>query len=562
MFEMLNSILKTTTLLLLLIGWSGLSIAAPCNYYQHRPMSLRTADSHYKLSVIHIVSGKKEGTAFLIDGKRGLFLTARHVVEASIPENGEPPKTVVGRFEELNAEPLELSVIAEDVGLDVALLEVASLNRLTDRIPLELSFAFPSSQEVGFLGATFSASDVARIRLREADGFAVDIETNRLEIPTAVRGGDSGAPVLKDDDGLVIAIVLKNKTTDLVVALPLSLVADFLASHASADVPSEIWDRFSRSTTPDPEVVSETLQTQPKSVASNFHILGLTHALWARNPRLDLPHDLAGCSIYDAASGRELGQYAGKLYAMSLGLKESSSTGSSTGDVAFARAIFAAAESEEPQDNPERTGALYLVAAELFKEASTERLAGDNSGAYLKTWFDDDEGIEVTSDAATMAFMEAAYAPFDIDMLVVPSERPQKSDTLAAILLDYQTSLRRAAGLIKGVNTTAIESDALVAAAWGAQVSRSPRLAAANYQALGDMLTQRENYEAASLAYANAWNNGSTTFRTLENFRFTETLRTGRIMPDTSTVVTINEAPKFEGMTLRAVVSSLPRDEI
>jgi hypothetical protein len=33
-------------------------------------------------------------------------------------------------------------------------------------------------------------------------------------------------------------------------------------------------------------------------------------------------------------------------------------------------------------------------------------------------------------------------------------------------------------------------------------------------------------------------------------------------MPDTSTVVTINEAPKFEGMTLRAVVSSLPRDAI
>lgn len=129
----LKSLLKAIAMSLPLMIWSTQSMAAPCNYFRHPPMNLLAADSKYKLSVIHITSGRKEGTAFLIDEKQGLFLTARHVVEASIAENGESPKPVIGRFEELNAAPFNLRVVADDVRLDVALLKTNEVDRLAAR---------------------------------------------------------------------------------------------------------------------------------------------------------------------------------------------------------------------------------------------------------------------------------------------------------------------------------------------------------------------------------------------------------------------------------------------
>ena len=416
----------------------------------------------------------------------------------------------------------------------------------------------PPSQRVGFLGATFSGTDIASIRLRMAENYATDIRSGLWEISTAVREGDSGAPVLKDDNALVIGVVVRRKTTDLAIAVPLRMMVEFLETHAVTNLPDEISGRFVAAESPHADLISETLRTQPSSTASNFHIAGLTSVLWNRDPRPDLPADLAGCNLFYAALNRELGIYAGRLFMMSQNLQRSSSTSTPTRKAELGRSIFAAAEVEERQNEPERAGALYSVAAEVFREASTQSLAGSKGGAYLKTWFASVEDIDLSSGAEVTNFANVAYKPFPMDAPPGLGFTPEKSDSLAAILLDYQTSLRRAAKLLPHGLTAPIANQALIAAAWGTQVAQSPDLAAASYQAVGDMLAHIEKYGVASKAYAAAWQNGSITPRVLEDYGFTHSLDTNRTMTDPAALETeIDFAPPLDTETLRGVISTM-----
>ena len=194
--------------------------------------SQQTADP--ETAVVVIPGPKKGGTAFLIDTDNRIVLTACHVTDKS-PQ-------LEGYFQNGSDKMFDLSVVACG-DADVALLKIGEDDswQLIDREQLRLSFLVPRPQRVAILS---TGNTRPTVMTRRSDSFDIDVKPQRTEIliSVPVAYSDSGAPVLKDSDGTVFAMVTHRAGSNLARALPIQQLTEFLAEYGA--VPIEVDTEF------------------------------------------------------------------------------------------------------------------------------------------------------------------------------------------------------------------------------------------------------------------------------------------------------------------------------
>ncbi len=178
-------------------------------------------------SAVASIASPREGTAFIIDRERGILVTAGHVVENATSATGD--------FHSLSHR-FEMSVFAnyKNEGIDIALLKVDidGLPHLSTRQALQLSYEPLDQNPVSVLSTSRSRPIVIRHR---SDSYVV--ESNRkIYVTVPVGGGDSGAPVISDYEGLVVGVVFGNKGPDFAVAVPASIVHSVLEKYGGGPI--------------------------------------------------------------------------------------------------------------------------------------------------------------------------------------------------------------------------------------------------------------------------------------------------------------------------------------
>ena len=252
-----------------------------------------------------ITSGGEQGTAFLIDADQGWFLTARHVVEPSIRDSSKP---VRGRFD-ARADILSLSVVAHDERLDVALLQAADTEQVSNRNELELSFVLPERQSVMVVGAASGTIETPDVVALGPTDFAVQHD-GLISVPGSVKRGDSGGPVVKVSDGLVIGIVIQ-RNARAGLATPTSSLSNLLLPHATS--PDTLAEFGGGRTVPDRHRLAEVFRADRSKMYSNVELVALIAGLrsvWDSTRTPLFPRVIGGCSTYTVAASRHLGAFA------------------------------------------------------------------------------------------------------------------------------------------------------------------------------------------------------------------------------------------------------------
>ena len=513
---------------------------ADCSNYHHPAQNLNAAMDNLKQSVLHIVSGKEEGTAFLIDNERALFLTARHVVAASITNKLTP---VQGFFEEPKPKRYDLTIVKEDSALDVALLQGEPSMQSTDRPEFELSFEDLPSRKVGILGSGHSTNAIADINLRTAERFDFDVVSKLMKIPVAIRSGDSGAPVIKDDDGLVIGIVRHKKTTDLALVSPISDLTDFLSMNKLSKPMSDL---FGGSTLPDEDGWHTAFQAKRNRHHSNFQLAGMIqsmHDRWLDRQKLAIHSKIKGCAIENLARNRELGKHATSLHVMANMKYHIANTPD---------AVLGAAEEQQKIGENQFALQLYEMATELYSLAIAENLKEKSGGGYVAallkgsgytathgtnypanldnfTLANGGDTEFETEKFATVA--EAVLAP-GIDLADISVSRiARQKNKMAMLFHGHQTAQLKAAELSPQGISLLVAQDTFISAAWGSQIARSGPYRALNYQAMGDALIRLNRFSEAATAYATAWQDGLKIEVISKNYDYARSLAENRRFP-------------------------------
>ncbi len=525
----------------LLIADTKPAYPSQCSDYHHPIRSLERAEEDLKASVLHIKSvmksERKEGTAFLIDKTHGLFLTALHVVQA---RDGTLSAEITGLFEEPDPKPITLSVKAHDDNLDVALLETAEISRLADKAEFELSFKHTQKgTKVGFLGSTYSEEDRTNIDLSTADRIDFQSGTKRIEIMTSVGDGDSGAPVFKADDGLVVAIVVEKQTSRKALAMPMMELYRFLKKQSVSHVPDRLKPLVDDPTQRTEDALHFAFRAKGNGVNSNYQLLGATLNIWQQGRGKLLPASIKGCDIFYVGDNRELGQLAGIMQQMGATREQASRSTRQA-----AQEVFKLAAAAYQQGNRDTAATLYASAEELFADAIEERLRSEDGGGYFAAFVDGsgftrDEAMSLTAYRKEYVGGEGQAAQggieivgwfdsvnslnFDVEPTVEMMATAVKKDSMAALFHEYQTARLKAAELSpRGVSSLTAQQN-FITAAWGSQVSNSKRYRALHYQAMGDALFELDRYDDAAEAYAASWQNGMVTATIKQNYSYAKT---------------------------------------
>ena len=287
------------------LPFAGVWAWADCTRYYHS----RPSDSEIEHAVLMIRSGVELGTAFLIDQDRGWFLTARHVVEPSILQS----RGVSGRFAEVGAQDFELSVIADDDGYDVALLEAVDDVQFRNRKELELSFFLPEKQDVTVVGATWRGTPGNSGRTWKAELVSIGPKEFSInsEGQISVDGvrDKSGSPVIKASDGLVIGVV-SEQDGERGFATPISSLTHFLSRSRVPPALSKIVENTS---VPNEGTLADVFRADREKVYSNLDLVALITRMrdtWEEYRAPLLPHTIGGCETHTVAASRHLGVFA------------------------------------------------------------------------------------------------------------------------------------------------------------------------------------------------------------------------------------------------------------
>ena len=540
-----------------------------CDAYRHPSFGFDHVESKLKESVLTIKYDKEVGTAFLIDRSRGLFLTAHHVVKKN---DTQATEKVQGRFASEGSKVFNLSVLKEDANLDVALLQTDDLSQLQDRDEFELSFHVHKPQRVGFLSTAYGTIDDPKVtRTLSLDKFGYD-DVQRYGISIPVNFGDSGAPIMKTDNGLVIAIVIERITDKRAIAQPMVNLRKFLKKDSMKNLPKQMSQVIDESLKGfDEDVWHSMFRANEGPLYSNFRLAGMIQSIWENKPWPKLYDKIKGCEVFFVGINRGLGHYAGYLQAFA--------TTSENRHASKAKALFDAAEEKSKIGEHEFARILYETASELYANAIAALLVRESGSGYLAALLSGSGFTRTTmsgnfaklseytladsSDTAVDAeqYATIAMAPFapeiNIERIVVPRMARQKN-AMGILFHDYQTSRLRAANLSPRGFSSLVARDTFVYAVWGSQVSHSRRYRGLNYQAMGDALVRLERFDEAATAYASAWQYGVTKNVILQNYRYARSLAQNRAIAMNMELE--NEIATVAGMnskTLRGLVTEI-----
>ena len=164
----------------------------------------------------------------MIDRERGILLTAGHVVKAATSARGVFHNS---------SHRFDMSIIAnfkEREGVDIALLKVDAddLPYLSSRKALQLSYQPLGQKPVAVLSTSRSRPIVIS---HSSDSYII-VSDRKIYVTVPIGPADSGAPVISDSEGLVIAVVFGMKGPNLAVAVPVSQVYSLLAKYGGGPI--------------------------------------------------------------------------------------------------------------------------------------------------------------------------------------------------------------------------------------------------------------------------------------------------------------------------------------
>jgi len=495
---------------------------ASCDKFNHGRSSLYAADHMFRHSTLVISYGSKMGTAFLIEKELKLFLSAYHTVENWSADSTSDQIEGYGPSQSQSKQPHVLSVVSFNKGLDVALLQQIEGPSLDAMTAFELSYGAPRSQRIGFLGATFGEPKAPSIVLRTSDGFRYSHHgDNLMQIVAPVGAADSGAPVLKDTNGLVIGVIIKRQSDNFAYARPIADISDFLEAYIVENMPPVISD-FGEQAEISADQLSEMFRVTPQKSLSNLHLMGLILSNARKEEPAVFPSVIGGCEILMAAINRELNSIVGHLGKLASASSEDG-----------AISAFRQAESQQVAGNTEVALALYEFSIELFGTAIEARLSEEGGVGLLTPLLMGSKGaqnLESLSDTEVAQYMRigASLASKAVPEAHIEDpvswEVPRQRDVMGRLLHDYQTALIRTSQLSPKGFSNEVNERILICGAWGVQVSRSPHYQALHYTAIGDTLLRLRRPGLAIHAYASAWSSGVRTPAIQDSFEYSRGL--------------------------------------
>jgi hypothetical protein len=453
MNKLLTSAIGTMSLAFLSSPHSAIA-DCPDFHFLERGFISEVAD-HQDAIILIDYGPDKAGTAFLIDGDHGLFLTARHVVAPSLnsPLLAVPGKTQDGKS-------LQLKVLKDDPQLDVALLQVNHAEWLSNALAYELYFArVKRDAEVTFPGLAFAQSrgDVTP-SMPPPNAPTYSANGPHVWVRILVNDGDSGAPMFTKE-GLAMGLVLGKRSVTEADAIPMPRLAPFLAEYSVGDEAMQFRRRF-LATTDANELQRMLVPSRRHGSVSNLHLAGAIRMMLDGHDLEQIKPETIECPLAIAAGDRGLAELARALIRLT-GQRtpaRSESTPPPASPPAHAAAIGrwlqAKASMFERRGDQETARLVFLDSLSQYEVALSEALATDPDKEFFRTFLDQGRSREeytnkvrqVLSRLGILDLMPAG------DRAVIASYSPTiggkpKSDRFSSLLLQLTNSAAGAAGL-------------------------------------------------------------------------------------------------------------------
>ncbi|MGY4749859.1 S1 family peptidase [Pannonibacter sp. Q-1] len=488
-------------------------------------------------------NGTGHGTAFLIDNKRGIYLTAAHVVEVieagEMSANGRAP--LAGRNPMLARDPLPLRVLAKvmteapqgqlhPLHEDFAVLQLIDPTPVTSITPFELAFERPG-RSTGFRFYGYGLSNSQDLTPRASavpQNFDPHSPAPLYRLAGEVREGDSGAPVF-DDKGIVYGIVMGAQGHNFALFHPLQLYLE----HLFALQPPPGDDRLDTTAFAEQSLeqrrssLTLMLDARPRSNRiTNIALVNFIAELDRTGRLLEIPAELIDCPLYYAVSERMITQHALPLLNHRVRIKYTNLSPAMTvqqalrqaqileqsGEIAEASAYFTvAAEAASAQvaaiaSRPTGQKALFasIGRAKASTDSTTGWLASDGAGTPV-------EYLTLLEDTMSSLNVPAGTPNLAIAQLDSRRLTGYGSDSFAVSLHDYSLALAGQARMAQQLQLNEFDSTAsaaLRAATLSAAVAHNPNWQTRALDTLATNALTFDQPDLASRAFAELWARG------------------------------------------------------
>jgi tetratricopeptide (TPR) repeat protein len=500
------------------------------------PYSFSSIAHDYAGSVIMVESDGNIGEAFLIDLGRKYFVTASHVVEASIRDATIPISGIDNSHSHLN-----LTIVDHDQGLDTALLSADASFKVDRLLPFDLYFDLVSAgTNVTFSGLAFVNNQHVHATSSTPDNFIYD-DDNVILLRANTYDGDSGA-LLYTEQGLVVGVVQQRQMQSQAVAMPVEKLADFLSRHADGEGSERLREMF-RKNGDLAELKQKLIPGRVPGAVSNLELLGAIKLLIDRGDLATVKAELVHCPLIAAALHRGLVGAVEQLEVALASLPASKhsvgiSCGAATseGSPSSTTGACSPALSSEPESTIQKStetgktlslrareyseGGNYNVAVRLYRDAISETLSSNSGLAPISVFLDPKDSEEAAITNASIALSDVGIGnSVSNDTIrklareyVAASPKPEpQDDSFAAILNSYFEATRETTQVIasgtsnpsSGSRNAATSTILRVTSEWATKLANAPDVQATAYSNFADTLKAQGDLKQALASYQN-----------------------------------------------------------
>jgi tetratricopeptide (TPR) repeat protein/V8-like Glu-specific endopeptidase len=483
-------------------------------------------------SVVRIQSGNNYGTAFLVDVKDRLFLTASHVLKESVKgysnhtsaecgqkSSGEPMPQIVGS--DRDGHRFNMCIKAEDKALDAALLYVDDTTVFKDVWDFELYFEnIGEGSQVTYMGFPNqdTAANNAYPMMPKEVSFSYSHNENdgdvTMAIPLNIEDVASGAPVFTSQ-GVVVGMVTNRRGVNEAVAIPMKRLEVFLTRQGVSDDSLEFRKFFLAARDRVPLERRLRPSHLPESI-SNLHLLGAINLMLDKHDINRTNWALFDCPLAQAAHDRGLYDAAARLYAEESSYRAGSNRSPSKRAEAVARTLLAEADVYRRRGDENFARRLSQSAVPAAQRAVAEAVKADKE--LLLAFKDPGESKqEFASKSKTVLARlgvldevlggdDSLLESYNTNLAFEP-----QGDRFARLLQESVRAAASAAGVklgaigpYNGIIDLATSTLMATAASWAALTARSPEQKASAYWTLGDVLLKLGQREQATKYYSEA----------------------------------------------------------
>jgi hypothetical protein len=512
----------------------------PCDDFRFAEAGFESIERDYLPSLLYLWSGSHKeahGVGFLIDATSSFYLTARHVVAASINDPKELIKGIGA-----DQKQIALEVVADNEALDVALLRAKTTPTMTSNnvIPYELYLENPPLGDATFSGMAFSTADSVSSTQPKENRLTMTSDGRQMLLRVNTDFGDSGAPVY-NIQGLVVGIVTGKQRISQAVIIPLQTISDFLTPFSTMQpLGSAAW-RLHDDIVNSPQLGALRIGLKPAHVpgrVSNFELLGAIEMILRNRELAKIDPVIVDCPLVEAAHDRGLKQAAFDLVKSDapyvVEKKEQSEpppSSPSTGgtDAKHAEAIgdvmFEHAADWQSRDLA-FSQKLAREAQSNYVEAITDALQTDESPLYVFASSRDSNVTFQHKAGMVLTNMDIDKNAIDITAFTTQEKKSAVNDHFAELLNKYYHAAVAAGAPAKTMTVLR------TSAAWASLLAKSNAEKAESYKTLADALMRADKPDKAARSLAEVYKLRPTDLFVLETYMTAKEQETSRSWTD------------------------------